>query len=306
MDPGNNGVIKFSFKLNKNQTVQETDLFRIDPKTGLITSKVAFDREQNSQYSIVLSASDHLAEPNQFETLQELIIKIGDLDDNVAEFSRPQSLSNLISAKNNLLISSSSRDENSIESTGLLSTNNDEMMIINNQLDFTYLFQISENLPRSTVVGKVEAIDRDEKPENRKIFYFIVDGNEQGLFSINLRTGVLITNQPLDRENQSFYQLIVKATPNENYTVNQMPTIVNHRNLTQKFKMERQRSYLIDDPTLAIVGIEINDLNDNEPVFDKELYRVAVSHQAKLNDTLIYTKGSHSFDNHLIIIIMHY
>ena len=141
------------------------------------------------------------------------------------------------------------------------------------------------------MIGKVDAIDKDEKPENKKIYYYIVDGNEQGLFNLNPKTGVLQSNQPLDRETQSFYQLIVKASANENYTVNQMPTISNYRNLTQKFRLERQRSYSSDDHSLAIVGIEILDLNDNEPVFEKELYRVAVSHQAKLNDTLVFVKG---------------
>lgn len=77
LDPGNNGLVKFAFKLNSTHTGQETELFRIDPKTGLIVTKVVFDREEKAQYSVMLSASDYLAEPNQFETLQELIIKIG-------------------------------------------------------------------------------------------------------------------------------------------------------------------------------------------------------------------------------------
>ena len=278
LDPGNNGLVKFAFKVNSSKhTVTETELFRIDSKTGLITTRVIFDREAKAQYSVMLSACDYLAEPNQFETLQELIIKIGDLDDNLPEFDRPQNL-------NQLLISDSSNN--------LLLFNNNNNNNHQQELDYTYLFQITENLAKSTVVGKVEAIDKDEKAENKRIFYHIIDGNEQNLFNCNLKTGQLQTNQPLDREAQSFYQLIIKASPNENYTIinnNQMPN--SYRNLTQKFKFERERSYSPDDYSIAIVGIEVLDLNDNEPAFEKELYRVAVSHQAKLNDTLLFVRA---------------
>lgn len=286
LDPGNNGIIRFAFKINSTDIAQETELFKIDSKTGLITTKIVFDREQKSQYSVMLSASDYLAEPNQFETLQELIIKIGDLDDNLPEFERPQSIVNLLSAKNPYL--STSRDESSFEHNTLLFNEDNNSQ---SSLDYTYLFQISENLPRSTVVGKVEAIDKDEKPENKRIFYHIIDGNDQNIFNLNPKTGLLQTNQPLDRETQSFYQLIIKASPNEKYSLNKLPTIKN-RNLTQKFRLERERSYSADDFSLAIVGIQVLDLNDNEPVFVKELYRVAVSHQAKLNDTLIFVKAN--------------
>lgn len=252
--PSNNGIIKFAFKLNSTHTGQETELFKIDAKTGVITTKVIFDREHIPQYSVMLSATDYLAEPNQFETLQELIIKIGDLDDNLPEFERPQSLNNLISAKTNSYSKDVLNKDESIEHNSLTNENGQS------SLDYTYLFQITENLPKATVVGKVEAVDKDEKPENRKIFYFIVDGNEQGLFNLNPKTGILQTTQSLDRESQSFYQLIVKATPNENYTIPQLPIITGHRNLTQKFRLERERSYSPDDHSLAIVGIEVGKL----------------------------------------------
>lgn len=283
-DHGNNGIVRLSFKVS-NTTTQESELFRIDPKTGLITTKVVFDREQKSQYTVILSACDYLAEPTPFETLQELIIKIGDEDDNLPEFERPQNLNGLLSAKNPYL--NSPKDE-SFDHNTLTSSASEEG---SQSLDYTYLFQVTENLPKATVVGKVEAVDKDEKPENKRIFYHILDGNDQNVFSINSKTGLLQTNQPLDREAQSFYQLIVKASPSERPPAGHQLPVIGYRNLTQKFKMERERSYPADDRSLAIVGIEILDTNDNEPVFEKGLYRVAVSHQAKLNDTLVFVKA---------------
>lgn len=279
LDLGNNGIIKYAFKINNTHTSQETELFKIDPKTGVITTKAIFDREQQSQYSVMLSACDCLAEPQQFETLHELIVKIGDLDDNLPEFTKLEQ-NNLLGNKKVL-----AKDE-TIDQNILLNPSADD----NQQPEYTYLFKISENLPKLTAVGTLQAIDKDEKPENRKINYHIIDGNDQDLFTINIKTGLLQTKQSLDREAQSFHQLIVKATSNEDYVVSQLPKI-NHRNLTQKFKLERERSYASDDHSLALVGIEILDLNDNEPIFDKELYRAAVSHQAKLNDTLLYVKA---------------
>ena len=231
-----------------NATVQETDLFRIDPKSGLITTKAVFDREQKSQYSVLLSACDYLAEPTPFETLQELIIKIGDLDDNLPEFEQPQNLNGLLSAKNPY--GNAPKDESFEHNT--LTGGEDSQ-----SLDYTYLFQVSENLPKATVVGKVEAIDKDEKPENKRIFYHIVDGNDQNVFAINTKTGLIQTNQPLDREAQSFYQLIVKASPSERPPTGHQLPVIGYRNLTQKFRLERERSYPVDDRSLAIVGIEI-------------------------------------------------
>lgn len=289
-DQGNNGIVRLSFRVS-NTTVQETDRFAIDPKSGLITTKQVFDREQKSEYSVRLVACDYLAEPHQWETEQELIIKIGDQDDNLPEFKRPQNLNSLLSAKNPYL--NSPKDDSSFEHNMLFNGPPAEDSSNSQSSDFTYtyLFSVTENLPKATVVGKVEAIDKDEKPENKRIFYHILDGNHQNMFSINHKTGLIQTNQPLDRESQSFYQLIIKASPDERPPAGHQLPVIGYRNLTQKFKMERERSYQADDRSLAIVGIEILDLNDNEPLFEKELYRVAVSHQAKLNDTLVFVRA---------------
>ena len=87
-DSGNNGVVKFSFKVNGAENVQETEEFSIDPESGLIVSKKVLDREERDRYDLVLVAQDYLAQPQSFETLQQLSILIKDVDDNKPEFSR--------------------------------------------------------------------------------------------------------------------------------------------------------------------------------------------------------------------------
>lgn len=87
-DNGINGIIRYSFKKNSINNVQETDEFKIDPESGLITSKISFDREERDRYELVLSAEDFMGEPKSYESLQKLTIMIKDMDDNKPEFTR--------------------------------------------------------------------------------------------------------------------------------------------------------------------------------------------------------------------------
>lgn len=90
-DPGYNGVVKCSFKVN-GSNVQETNEFKIDPDTGLITTKKSLDAEAVTKYELVLLANDFMGEPQSFETLQQLTIIVKDVDDNKAEFPRSKNI----------------------------------------------------------------------------------------------------------------------------------------------------------------------------------------------------------------------
>ena len=90
-DPGYNGVVKCSFKVN-GSNVQETSEFKIDPDSGLITTKKSLDAESVTKYDLVLVANDFMGEPQSFETLQQLTIIVKDVDDNKAEFQRPKNI----------------------------------------------------------------------------------------------------------------------------------------------------------------------------------------------------------------------
>lgn len=84
-DKGRNGDIHYSFKIG-DKNYQESEHFAINRQTGEITSKVSFDRETLDYYEVILSAKDD-GQPQPFETLQKLKIRIKDVVCNVQEFA---------------------------------------------------------------------------------------------------------------------------------------------------------------------------------------------------------------------------
>lgn len=117
-----------------------------------------------------------------------------------------------------------------------------------NNPEFTspsYFFPVSENESNRTFVGKVSATDRDAG-SNAKIAYSFQSPSPQ--FVINKDTGVIRTNQVLDRETQSSYVLMVEARDHG----------------------ENPRT----DKTSITVTVQ--DLNDNNPAFRNLPYQKAV------------------------------
>ena len=77
--------------------------------------------------------------------------------------------------------------------------------------DFT--FRVAENQPAGTVVGDVEAVDRDAVPFNRVVYS--LDPLSDHIFRVDPDTGRLVTRRPLDREETASYQAVVVASPPE-------------------------------------------------------------------------------------------
>jgi len=80
--------------------------------------------------------------------------------------------------------------------------------------DSEYYFRIAENLPIGTVVGRVEAFDRDANPDFRQVFYF-ADADDERIsefLSLDSRTGEIRTAVALDREQISSLRLRVFAS----------------------------------------------------------------------------------------------
>ena len=61
-------------------------LFQMDPNTGLITTRVALDREERDQYTLILEARD-LGNPVQ-QTSRLLNVMVKDIDDHPPKFDR--------------------------------------------------------------------------------------------------------------------------------------------------------------------------------------------------------------------------
>ena len=247
-DTGHNGVVRYSFKIDGSKNVMETNEFKIDPESGLITSKISFDREEKSQYELILSARDYLGEPQVFESLQKVNIVIKDIDDNQPEF---------IKSGNN---------------------------------DVTFSFSTAENEPRGSVIGRIKAVDRDE---NNKVYYFIINGNPRQQFYIDKNLGILYSNASFDRETQSEYYLVIKASLNPNY-VHYMRVSDQSEGFTKS--SVKDRNYSPDDLTLALVRVEITDVNDNKPTFSKYIYRAGVHQKAEIGRSLGHLIKAHDAD----------
>lgn len=62
----------------------------------------------------------------------------------------------------------------------------------------------------------MQAEDPDEG-DNAKIFYYIIKGNEEGMFKLDRRDGSIYVLGVLDRERNASHEFYIKATNNPNY-----------------------------------------------------------------------------------------
>lgn len=105
-----------------------------------------------------------------------------------------------------------------------------------------YEVVVPETSPPNTPVIRLKVTDRDEG-KNALVSLEIVGGNEGGEFRVNAETGMLYTAVQLDAELKAFYTLTVSAIDQGNTGT------------------RKQSS--------AKVKINIQDTNDNDPVFEQ-------------------------------------
>ncbi|KAJ8284825.1 hypothetical protein COCON_G00036750 [Conger conger] len=114
---------------------------------------------------------------------------------------------------------------------------------------------VSENAKVGKVIGAVMAA-----AVNQTIVYSIVEGNGNGVFSMNNITGVISTASLLDYESVSGYVLRVQA--------DSMSVVASNLRVTAK-------------TNTAKVFIDVQDENDHPPVFTKKLYLGGVTEDSK-------------------------
>ncbi|KAK7901807.1 hypothetical protein WMY93_018576 [Mugilogobius chulae] len=102
----------------------------------------------------------------------------------------------------------------------------------------SYTFEVEENAPEGSVVGRVHAKDTDVA--NNPVRYMIPRYTDvEQFFSINSEDGLITTTRPLDRETQAWHNISVSATE-----------IGGHH-----------------QDTKVRVNIKVKDVNDNPPEF---------------------------------------
>eukprot|EP00075_Anas_platyrhynchos_P026476 XP_027315729.1 protocadherin-15 isoform X4 [Anas platyrhynchos] len=124
---------------------------------------------------------------------------------------------------------------------------------------------VSESAPKGTVVAVVMAAAL-----NQTIVYSIVSGNEEDVFAINNRTGVISVKKSLDYESVKSYELRVQA---------------------DSLQVVRSNLRVPSKSNTARVFIEVKDENDHAPVFTKKMYIGGVSEDAKMFSSVLKVKA---------------
>ena len=116
-------------------------------------------------------------------------------------------------------------------------------------LSFTlnpYIFELIESASVGTTVGNV-SIEQPITPALDTLVYSIMGGNEGGFFGINGSSGVISNQRPINRETHPQFNLTIVAR------------VVSEPMLA---------------PTMTTVVINIDDVNDNVPIFSTGSYSV--------------------------------
>ncbi|NXI23463.1 PCD15 protein, partial [Sterrhoptilus dennistouni] len=125
---------------------------------------------------------------------------------------------------------------------------------------------VSESAPKGTVVAVVTAAAL-----NQTVVYSIVSGNEEDVFAINNRTGVISVKKPLDYESVQSYELRVQA---------------------DSLQVVKSNLRVPSKSNTAKVFIEVKDENDHPPVFTKKMYIGGVSEDARMFSSVLKVKAN--------------
>ncbi|XP_076005220.1 protocadherin Fat 4 [Genypterus blacodes] len=142
---------------------------------------------------------------------------------------------------------------------------NDNPPIFNTTM---YSTSVSENLPPGSSIVTIGASDADDGP-NAQLFYSIASGDPQGHFGIT-KEGVLQTKKALDRETQSFYNLVITAN-------------------------DLAPSPFIRFTSTAQVSIILLDVNDNPPSFTSQ--KMTYIQENTPVDTVVFTAQATDADS---------
>lgn len=290
-DSGKFGNVRYRLLVNP------FNIFRIDTITGEIRLYGELDYESQRQYILIIEAYDEASTP--LRSNMTMVIDVQDVNDNIPIFTKDtyyfDILENVTMNTKFSQVSATDRDTGNngrimyqlartpySEKFGIFST--DGFLYVRDTLDretddlyvlhvlamddgtpiqsatavvqiqvldvndntpvFTepsYSFTVVENQRVGTTLGHVLATDRDID-DNGKLLYAIIEEDMRKLFSIHPSSGDIMTaGGLLDREEESNYQFAVSV----------------------RDKGETALS------STATVKIQVLDLNDNEPVFQR-------------------------------------
>ncbi|KAM9850314.1 protocadherin Fat 2 [Aulostomus maculatus] len=122
-----------------------------------------------------------------------------------------------------------------------------------------YPLKVPENVPPFTTILHVQA----RNPEGYRLIYNLEEENASKHFHIDFKTGVLTVTNPLDYESQTMHVLTVRATDS----------------VTGAFSE-------------ASIEIEVEDVNDNVPVFSKSKYTANIAEGLPIGSSVVQLHAS--------------
>uniref|UniRef100_A0A914WNI4 Cadherin domain-containing protein n=1 Tax=Plectus sambesii TaxID=2011161 RepID=A0A914WNI4_9BILA len=136
-----------------------------------------------------------------------------------------------------------------------------------------YHWQVAEDAPVGKVLGRLQATDGDSGDFGKIYFHLIpVDAEaDSSNFEVGSEDGRFKISQLLDREQVDAYRFYVLAS--------------NEQTIEEK-DVEMVRSNP-DRQDVAEIVITVTDVNDNGPMFDQEVYMVAVDMDANVGTVLL-------------------
>lgn len=310
-DAGSNGLIDYRLQ----PPTSDDQPFEVDMSTGVISlaAGMMLDHEHTPNYTLVLQAVDRGSTPRTGSIV--LTVIVSDVNDRPPSFDQPSYSATVPenSPEGVSVISVTATDEDSMDTlvyditdgdedrfqidstSGLISTGavpldreeqavytltvtvtdfslrTDEVEVVVTLRDLndnrpvftssTYSSTQTEDNTNSLVVASVSAMDRDEG-SNGRVRYYIVGGNSDGVFSIDSTSGeVIALAGRLDYESQQLHTLTIEA-------IDQAEVI-------------SLRLF-----STAVLTVQVEDINDNRPMFSQDEYRTTVTENAALGTTV--------------------
>lgn len=124
-----------------------------------------------------------------------------------------------------------------------------------------YTVSISEDTPPGSSVIQLQARDADEGV-NSEVRYSILQSQQDSLLSIDQQSGLITTTVSLDRETQEELWFLVVA-------------------------MDRGDQSLSSTATVTVL---VEDVNDNEPVFEQQLYNVSIPEHSDVGSCFLQVR----------------
>lgn len=131
----------------------------------------------------------------------------------------------------------------------------------------TYEESIPEDVHEGTALLQVKATDRDQG-ENSEIIYSFVQSEKEHLFSIDTKTGVIITAASLDYEKQRELMFLVVATDGGSPSLS----------------------------ATATVNIHVTDINDNKPIFQQQFYNITIKEHTAVGTCILQVTATDADD----------